>query len=136
MAQGDIAQRMDKVRVERVTPQDSEIEEEWLRITDEKDIFGMCATRSKHEQWPWRVSIYAAEYIRKEPLESKLASGITTALNAVPGVRKAVQEDREVWVIAGHVDGEALIQACAMALDGMAEELLNAVAQLRSPRAL
>src|ERR1043166_2765715 len=94
---------MTPVEVTQLTPEDAELLEEWIRVTDERDLFGVCATRSRDGEWPWRVSIFAAEFIRKEPLQSQLCDAITRALSGTPGASRAVQEDREVWLVQGSV---------------------------------
>lgn len=120
------------IEISQVKPIDSEILEEWVRVTDEKHILGVCATRSSNSRWPWHVSIYVAEYIRSQPLQSNLQVAITDALNAVPGVTKAAQEDREVWVVQGDVSGRSLILASAIALDSLAEATRAAYALLKA----
>ena len=118
---------MEDIKVEQVEPEDDELLEEWVRVTDEQHILGVCATRSDGK-WPWRVSISVAEYIREEPLQSKLHKAITAALKRVPGVTKAMQEDREEWVVQGKVAGAALVVACSTALNRLADALRRAYA--------
>lgn len=121
---------MEDIRIERIKPKDEGIFEEWIRITEENDILGVCATRVPNADWPWRVSIYAAEFVRSEPLESELFDAITDALIAVRGVTRAVQEDREVWAVQGNVAGDALVHACSVALNRLAQPLREAYAAL------
>ena len=121
---------MEDVTVRQVEPQDDELVEEWVRVTDEEHILGVCATRSSNTEWPWHVSIYVAEYIRTAPLQSELHDTITAALSCVPGVARAVQEDREVWVVKGDVAGDTLVRACSTALNGLAGALRRAYADL------
>jgi hypothetical protein len=105
-------------------------EEEWIRVTEEENILGVCATRTGDGDWPWQVSIYVAEFVRAEPLRSQLVDTITAALASIRGVTRAAQEDREVWAIQGNVGGEALIQACSVALNQLAPLLRQAYAAL------
>jgi hypothetical protein len=121
---------MDEIEVEQVEPEDDELLEEWVRVTDEQHILGVCAERSADSKWPWRVAIFVAEYIRAEPLQSKLHKAITAALNGVPGVTRVMQEDREVWVVQGDVAGESLVRACSKALDRLAAALRRAYTEL------
>lgn len=121
---------MENIRIEQIDPENKELREEWVRVTEEKDILGVCATRTSHSDWPWQVSIYVAEFVRSEPLQSELFDAITAALNGVPGVTRAAQEDREVWAVKGNVAGDALVRACSVALDRLAQSLREAYAAL------
>jgi len=121
---------MAEIQIERVQPQDEEIREEWARVTNEKDILGVCVARMSSEDWPWHVSIYVAEFIRTEPLQSELFDSITAALTNVAGVTRVVHEDREVWVLQGEPAGEKLIHACSAALETLAPSLRKAYAAL------
>ncbi|MGA7832332.1 MAG: hypothetical protein WCA21_15345 [Terracidiphilus sp.] len=118
------------IEIKQVNPMDEEVLEEWVRVTDDKHILGVCATRIKNSNWPWHVGIYVAEYIRAEPLQSELQLAITNALNAIPGVTGARQEDREVWVVQGNVSGRSLILASAIALDRLADATRSAYENL------
>ncbi len=125
---------MANVVIQQVEPDDYELAEEWVRVTDEKDIFGVCATRARDGgEWPWQVGIYVAEFIRKEPLQSQLHNAITDALSRVPGVTRAGQQDREVWAlqVQGEVSGEALVRAASAALERLSEQLRAAYAALQ-----
>lgn len=119
---------MEDIKVEQVESEDDEALEQWVRVTEEQHILGVCAERSDGK-WPWRVEIFVAEYIREEPLQSELHNAITAALKRVPGVNKAVQEDREVWVVKGKVAGDALVRACSTALNRLADALRRAYAE-------
>lgn len=109
-----------EVEVRQIEPMDDEIVEEWERVTDDPDIHGVGAARFAGTEWPWQVYVYVAEFVRTEPLESELRRRITDALNSVPGVTEAVQEDREVWVVQGDASGDALTRACAAVVDELA----------------
>src|SRR5947209_13444984 len=99
---------------ERVKPLDSEVAEEWVRKTGEPDVRGVRATRLlQGGDWPWRVTIWAAEFVREDPLEQELRDSVRAALTAVKGVTRAEEEDRELWAVAGQADGEALVKAAA-----------------------
>ena len=121
---------MAKIEIKQVESQDEQILEEWVRVTEERDILGVCATRIASDDWPWCVSIYVAEFVREEPLQSQLFGSITTALNNVPGVKRAVQEDRERWVLQGQPSGENLVRASSLALDTLAGSLRKTYSSL------
>ncbi len=112
---------MTEILVRRIEPLDEEVLEEWERVTDEKDILGVGANLVAGQDWPWSVFIHVAEFIRREPLWTQLSSAITDALNGAPGVLKAVQEDREKWVVRGQVGGDVLVRAAAAVVDRLAE---------------
>lgn len=104
-----------EIAVKQIPSSDEEILEEWVHVTDNEEILGVSASRSEGE-WSWTVSIYAAEYIREEPLESELYESISKALTTVPGVTAINHEDREVWIIKGNPKGEDLVKACVNGL--------------------
>jgi hypothetical protein len=53
---------------------DSELEEEWVRATEEDDIHGVSATKWANvgPTQAWRVGAAAAGLVRDDPLESVL----------------------------------------------------------------
>jgi hypothetical protein len=96
-------------------------DEGWLRLTNEPEVRGVEAEPNmENAPWTWSLSVWAMEFVREEPLESELRAAIGVALESVPGVAEALEEDREVWAIAGSPDGEALVAAVADAVDGLA----------------
>jgi hypothetical protein len=111
------------IEIRRVEPMDFEILEEWQRITDERDILGVSATRVDDQKWKWRVFVAVAEFVREEPLESELWDRITVSLSTVKGVKSVVHEDREVWIIEGDVNGKVLVSSASSALDSLAPQL-------------
>jgi hypothetical protein len=117
--QDAIAPHLEKkpIKVRKLTP------EEWERVTDEPDLFGVNAARMDHPTCHWQVGVAIAEFVRKEPLEGLLDQAITTALGKVQGARDVAREDREAWVVQGQVSGEALVRACAIALDQLEADL-------------
>lgn len=115
---------------QKVEPRDEEIAEEWVRSTgDEVRWVGAHRLRDGGD-WPWRVVLEAAQLVREDPLERELRVSVRAALEAVKGVTRVEEEDREVWVIAGRPDGEALITAAAAAVDRMQPKLRAYVDQL------
>jgi hypothetical protein len=117
-------------RPEKIRPLDGEIAEEWVRKTAEPDVRGVGAyLRHDGGSWPWRVTVWAAEFIREDPLEQDLRDAIRVALEAVSGVTRVVEEDREVWAVAGKPTGQALISAAAEAIDRLQGRLRAAMRQ-------
>src|SRR5688572_22832872 len=108
---------MSDIEVEKIEPADEEVLEEWSRVTDEPELQGVGAVRMSDGEWPWQVQVSVMEFVRNEPLESELAAAVSAALGAVPGVREAVHEDRETWIIKGDADGPSLVRAAATAVD-------------------
>ena len=99
---------------------DPELVEGWDRLTDEPELRGVEAHR-----WPdgtWQVSVWVAEFLTRDPLESMLDQSMTNALRAVPGVSRVAHVDREMWEARGTADGLALIEAAASAIDLLAED--------------
>ena len=120
---------MSEIAVKQVQPEDDEILEEWIRVTDDEDILGVSATRIAGE-WPWSVSVSVAEFIRTDPLESELQQSIKNALTGVPGVTAVAHEDREVWIVQGSPKGKDLVRACSVALDRLSGATRKAVDEL------
>jgi hypothetical protein len=117
---------------QQVPVKDSELAEEWVRRTNEPDVRAVGASKYREpREWPWQVHIWAAEFVRTNPLEREMRSAITAALAAVPGVKKVVQEDREKWIVAGDPSGEALVRAAARAIDRLQEKIRSHMESLR-----
>ena len=116
------------IEVKRIEPIDNSILEEWTRVTDNEDVLGVSA--SKSADGDWQVFINVAEFIREEPLESKLYQRITESLTGIDGVVEVIHEDREVWLVRGDVTGEALVRSSSTALNELHEELATAVDSL------
>jgi hypothetical protein len=116
---GNIAS-MSPDHIRRVDPADEEIEEEWVRETDDQDILGVGAWKSPDDDW--RAQIWVAEFLREEPLESELDRGVDAALRSVEGVTDVVHEDREQWIAEGTPTGEALVRAAAGFVDSIADQ--------------
>lgn len=114
----------------KLQPMDSEILEEWIRETEEEDILGIGAARTKGD-WPWSVFVYAAEFIREDPLESELYQSIEKALESVPGVTDVFHEDREKWIIKGNPRGEDLVRACSLAVDKLSSAIREVYESLK-----
>jgi hypothetical protein len=96
---------------------DETLLEAWERVTDEPDLRLVDANRGTDPGWPWRVGAAVMEFIRSEPLESELRDAMFLALSGVVGVTEVAREDREVWVVAGSPDGDALVHAAASVVD-------------------
>ena len=112
------------IQVRSIEPEDPEIEEEWERVTDETDLFGVYAVKTAGE-WNWQVSVAVTEFIREDPLESSLVVRVTAALDKVEGVTRVVQQDREVWILQGEddVEGSELVKAVSRELEELAPQL-------------
>ena len=106
--------------VRQIQPQDSEIQEEWLRETGEPDIRAVDACRVD-KIGGWQVFVSVMEFVREDPLESELRQRITTALRSVPGVTSADEEDRELWFVTGTPSGKALAESAAQVVDDLAD---------------
>ena len=113
---------MTDIQIRKQEPQDDEILEEWVRVTDSLDLLGVDAVKIDLPEWPWQVSLYVAEFVREESLERKMDSMLVTALKNLPGVLEVVREDREVWLVNGNIGGEALVRACAQVVDNLLPE--------------
>jgi len=118
------------IEVKRIEPMDSSILEEWTRVTDNEDVLGVSASKSTESNGEWQVFINVAEFIREEPLESKLYKRITESLTKIDGVVEVIHEDREVWLVRGDVTGEKLVRSSSAALNELHEELATAVDNL------
>jgi hypothetical protein len=112
---------------------DDELAEEWVRRTSEPDVRGVGAARRRDAgEWAWLVTIYAAEFVREDPLEQRMRAAVDAALRAVPGVEDVAEEDREVWIVAGDPSGEALVRAAADALDRLQGDIREHIRSLYS----
>lgn len=110
--------------VKQVQPADSEIQEEWLRVTDDPDMRAVSANR-----WDaiggWQVYVSAMEFVRSDhPVEAELRERITTALQAVSDVSSAREQDTETWFITGAPSGRALVEAAMQVVDDFVERIL------------
>jgi hypothetical protein len=116
---------------QRVPVKDDELAEEWLRRTSEPDVRGVGAARWRDPgRWTWRVTIYAAEFVREDPLEQRMRSAVDAALRTVPGVEDVAEDDREVWIVAGDPSGEALVRAAAEAVDRLQGDIRKHIQSL------
>jgi len=117
------------------TPQerlDSEVAEEWVRETAEPDVRNVAASKwAGGGAWPWRVEVWAAEFVRIEPLESLLRRRLREELIAVEGVHDVADEDREVWIVSGHPLGSDLVLAAARVVDALASEIRSEISRER-----
>jgi hypothetical protein len=100
---------------------DEECVEEWIRETGEPEVRNVGA--NKWLDGHWDVSIWAAEFVRDEPLESRMGQMLLEALQSVPGVAEVWHEDREVWHVTGSPNGEDLTRSAAFVIDSLADEI-------------
>jgi hypothetical protein len=128
------AEKPTTLEIRKIAPLDSSIAEEWERVTTEEEVLGIGAARRKNSEWNWQIFVSAAEFVRKDPLASRLDTAITSALKKLKGVKAVVREDTEVWLVKGEVGGEELVRAGSTALDALAPELRKYLAELKKPR--
>lgn len=88
-------------------------------VHEDDDIRSVWAVRVRNQpEWPWSVSVSVAEFLREEPLQSEFIDAVSAGLQSVRGVRKVVQEDREVWLVSGRlISGKKLVIAVDKALE-------------------
>lgn len=87
------------------------------RVTSEEGLLGVEVSRLEAAEPIWQIFIRAAEFVRKDPLESRLENAITIALKKVKGVKTVARQDRDVWLVHGNARGEDLVTGCSIALD-------------------
>ena len=101
-----------------------ETDEGWARVTDDEDVRGVeVSRRDDGGEWPLEVFVSAAEFVRVEPLESRLRAAVGDAIRGVPGVEAVAEEDREIWIVQGSPDLPTLTRAVAAAIDELAEDI-------------
>src|ERR1043165_3519702 len=88
-----LAQSKKPIEVRKVVPEDSTVLEERERVTNDHDVLGVSAARSRRAKWNWQVTVSAGEFARKAPLEARLQEGILSALKKVNGVKSVAHED-------------------------------------------
>jgi hypothetical protein len=108
--------------IRQVQPDDDEIQEEWLRETDEPDIGTVSAARVD-EIGGWLVAIWTMEMVRSDPLEVEIRQRVTSALRGVRGVTSADEHDNEQWFVTGNTSGPALLEAAAQVVDDLADQI-------------
>jgi hypothetical protein len=112
----------------RVDPDelDEEITEAWQRLPDEEMYLRgveVSSGEGRGEPFDWLVTIWAREYFRDDLLGQELQQRLESAMLAVPGVATAENASWETWDVTGKASGEALCQACANVLDGLADRM-------------
>lgn len=118
----DLASGVDVVRVVREHDDRFDV---WTRVTDDASILGVSAIRLVADTATWEIAVAAAR-LAPPPLDRLLQQAITDSLIAIPGVVDAFHEAGEIWMVHGEASGEALIGACAKAIDGLAGGLRGA----------
>jgi len=113
----------EEIRQVAVDDDDGEPFERWERSSAESNIRGVYVQRVGYPGWQWLVTVAALEYVRAEPLESRLRDALVTAAWQVPGVTGVAGEDRETLLIAGTASGQAVTRALSGVLDDMADEV-------------
>ncbi len=64
--------------------------------------------------------VNVAEFLREDPLEAEMRSAVAAALRSVAGVTEVAEQDREVWVLSGTPDGEAITHTVGEVVDTLA----------------
>lgn len=107
--------------VVEIPPDDLDGEEGWIRRTAEPNIGCVEAVRQAADgPWQWSIGVSVMEFVREDPLESRMRAAIDAALRAVSGVTDVAEEDREIWIVDGQPSGWQLVQAVAKAVDSFA----------------
>ena len=108
-------------RILRVSDDQVDGVQEWVRETDDDDVRGVGALQREADgRWNWQVGVSVAEFLREEPLEGEMRVAVERAIRSVPGVAEVVEEDREVWILSGNPSGEDLVRAVGEAVDRLA----------------
>jgi hypothetical protein len=108
---------------------DSDLPEEWIRETAEPEVRNVGALKMI-EADAWQVTVWAAEFVREEPLESLLRKRMHQALRSVEGVTRVAEEDREVWLVSGSASGADLTRAAAAVVDELADQIRHHIEQM------
>lgn len=106
--------------VEQIEPKESDITEEWVRLTDEPDVRGVGAI---HTNGGWVVDVFVQEFCQQGPLGVELRQRVREALLAVDGVTDVYEDDTEGWGVAGTPSGGALARVAASVVDDLADRL-------------
>ena len=110
---------------------DSDLPEEWIRETAEPEVRNVGALKMiEGGDDAWQVTVWAAEFVREEPLESLLRKRMHQALRSVEGVTRVAEEDREVWLVSGDPSGADLTQAAASVVDELADQIRHHIEQM------
>lgn len=120
------------IQILQIPPFDEAIREHWEVSAHDVDLFGFSALCEPAMQYPWSLCINVAEFVTQQPLEGQFRARIGAAIAAVQGVSAIEEADREVWVVAGEIAGEALVEAVLTVLLEMAGELHSAVQQAKA----
>ena len=113
-------------RVGPVDPMDvSQSEDgEWLWGQDDDLLMVGALAPEDDEDDGWQVTLSCLEFVRAEPLESRLRDAVEAALAAVDGVEEVHEEDREVFLVIGSPDGRALVAAVATVMVQLGPEIV------------
>ena len=109
--------RADALCIVRVGRGNDDRFEVWTRVGD-APILGVSAIRLIADAANWEVAVAAASLV-PPPLEHALHTALYDALIGVPAVVDALQAGREIWMVHGEASGEALVRACAHAVDAV-----------------
>lgn len=105
---------------------DSELEEGWQRLPSDPndcEVRGVEVSKwgDEHGRPHWNVTLWAAEFLREDPLVNEMDRGIDAALRAVDGVTDVEHVDTEMWYVHGTPSGYELTRAAADFVDDSAD---------------
>ncbi|WP_413663588.1 hypothetical protein ACG1BZ_21365 [Microbulbifer sp. CNSA002] len=95
---------------------------ELIYRSSKPQVSGVIASKEDGED-EWYVFVNAAEFVRDEPLESKLRKVVHESLLNVNGVKSVEEADREEWLVMGNPDGKDLVRACINGLKSIESEI-------------
>lgn len=121
LSDAEFQEKAKAIMVKRVDEPDKEVLEEWSRVCEfpdeEQELHLVHVTRWDDPRFPWAITFGLADWVRQPPNDIIVGSYLTQALLNVPGVKQAVREDRERWLVEGDTTGDTLIRAASVAVD-------------------
>jgi hypothetical protein len=111
--------------VERLSPEEDygpDFDEAWGGVFGDSEVHTVHALRGS-ETGEWLVEIWAAEFVREEPLVSTMFDRLRSALLAVPGVESINHVEREILHVNGSPSGEGLVRAAGGVIDLLADQI-------------
>jgi hypothetical protein len=97
-----LGEAAEEIRQVAVGDEDGDAFEAWERTTTTADMRSVWAHKTSLPDWTWEITVAALEFVREDPLESRLRGALRTALQAVPGATAVSEEHRETLQVAGH----------------------------------
>ncbi len=92
--------------------------EKWFRGCGDvnKELQGICAIKTNDIPYSWTLSFEAC-YLIQEDIFTSILQDVSQALKKLPKVKESSQKNRKIWINAGGITGEELINTSAVALD-------------------